>query len=353
MPLLSWVVSNVILALVLALAARSAQRLGRHALAHVLWVLALVKLVTPPVVAVPLGDPPGRLACALGTCGCDHHPPAQAVVRDTLPWVLLAVWSAGAGTKAWVAWRRWARFRRLTAHAGPAPPEWQELAARLAADLSIRRPPEVLAVPGRLPPLVVPGRHRPRVLLPADLLGQLGESQRAALLMHELVHIKRGDHLVRVLEFTVGVIYWWLPVVGSIGRRARACEEACCDAAVVARLPDARRDYARLLLDVIEFASPPPGHAAPQATAMSAADDLEKRLRAILDPARGARRTGPAVALAAGLACLVLPCELCFDYFGRPTPAATSVRRGPDAGAVHPPGGDDGDRLFKELCCPS
>src|SRR5947209_10960870 len=98
MPLLSWIVSNVILALVLALAAWLAQRwLLRHAIAHVLWVLVLVKLVTPPLVNVPLGKPPGTMACALGACGCDHHSETQMFARDTLPWILLAAWSAGAG----------------------------------------------------------------------------------------------------------------------------------------------------------------------------------------------------------------------------------------------------------------
>src|SRR5262245_16558538 len=103
MPFLSWVVSNVILALLLALVAWFVQRrLSWHALAHVLWVLALVKLVTPPLVTVPLGHSPGALACTLGTCGCDHHSTTQTLIRDTLPWVVLAVWLAGASTKAWI-----------------------------------------------------------------------------------------------------------------------------------------------------------------------------------------------------------------------------------------------------------
>jgi beta-lactamase regulating signal transducer with metallopeptidase domain len=354
MPLLSWVASNVVLSLVLVAAAWVAQRwLLRPAVAHTLWVLALVKLVTPPLVTVPLGEPPAHTACALGTCGCAHHPPAQDFARDTLPWLLLAAWSAGAGTKAWVAWRRWAWFRRLAAHARPAPPEWRALAARLSAELSIRRPPEILVVPGRLPPLAVPGRPRPRVLLPAALLDRLGPSQRAALLLHELVHIRRGDHLVRLLEFAVGVVYWWLPAVGPIGRRLRACEEACCDAAVVARLPDARREYAGLLLDVIDFAAPTRGQVAPQATAMSAAADLEARLRAIVGAAPGTRRTRLGGAVAVGLACAILPCQLHYDFAGRPTPAAAPAGRGPDAEVVRPPGGGSEGELLKALCCSS
>src|SRR6202011_4678425 len=145
-------------------------------------------------------------------------------------------------------------------------------------------------------PLIVPGRLRPRLLLPMALLDRLNASQRIALLLHELIHIKRGDHLVRRLELTVRVAYWWLPGVGLIGRQLRGCEETCCDAAVVAQIPQARRDYARLLLDVLDFVNPLPGQTIRQATAMSASD-LERRLRAILNATHGTRRISPIGAL--------------------------------------------------------
>ncbi|HEV3022627.1 MAG TPA: M56 family metallopeptidase [Pirellulales bacterium] len=354
MSWLSCVVSNVLLALLLALAAWVTQRwLRRPAIAHILWVLMLVKLVTPPLVSVPLRGSPGTLACTLGACGCEQHARTQTIVRDTLPWVLLAAWSAGAGATGWTAWRRWTRLRRLMAHASPAPPEWQSLAARLASELSMRRPPGILAVPGRLPPLVIPGRRQPLVLLPMALMSQLNASQKVALLLHELVHIKRGDHLVRILELTVGVAYWWLPIVGSIGRQLRACEETCCDAAVVAHLPQVRRDYARLLLDVIDFTNPLPGQAVPLGTAMSAAYGLERRLLAILDATKGTRRSWPAGAFAVVLACAILPCALHYDLAGRPVPAATSAERKPDAGTRSLPSGDREDEPSTALCCPS
>ena len=69
MPWLLGVVSNVLLALLLALTAWFVQRWLRwHGVAHILWVLVLVKLVTPPLVSVPIGKSPGSVACALGTC---------------------------------------------------------------------------------------------------------------------------------------------------------------------------------------------------------------------------------------------------------------------------------------------
>jgi beta-lactamase regulating signal transducer with metallopeptidase domain len=348
---LSWVVSNVLLALLLALTAWFMQRCLRwHAVAHILWVLVLVKLVTPPLVNVPLGRLPSSMACALGVCGCDHHSRTQAFVRDLLPWILLAAWSAGAGTTAWTAWRRWSWFRRLTARANPASQEWQSLAARLAAQLSLRRPPEILAVPGRLPPLIVPGGSRPRLLVPLALMGRLTALQRTALLVHEFVHLKRGDHWVRLLELTLRVVYWWLPIVGSVGRQLRACEETCCDAVVVTHLPQGRRAYAELLLEVLDFDNGGLGRAVPQATAMSAANHLEQRLRRILDASQTTRRPWPVGAMVLGLACAILPCELRYDFVDRP---ARSAEREQPAGTLPLPGGDGCGESSKVYCCPS
>lgn len=354
MTWLACILSNIVLASLLALAAWFVQRrLKRPAVARVLWLFALVKLVTPPLVSVPIGDAAGTMACTLGVCGCSAHAGTQALVRDTLPWVLLAAWSAGAVATGWIAWRRWARFRKLLAHARPAPPDWQALAERLAAELFLKCPPEILAVPGRLPPLVVPGRPRPRILLPFDLMDRLNPSQREALLLHELVHLQRGDHLVRMLELAVSVIYWWLPIVGSIGRQLRSCEEQYCDAAVTARLPQARRDYARLLLDVLDFADPVPGPAIPQATAMSAADDLEQRLRSILDDAQGVRRSWPAGAFAMGLACVIVPCELHVGLTPRHAPAVSSEDCEPAVEQAPSPGDNRQGERMATLCCPS
>jgi beta-lactamase regulating signal transducer with metallopeptidase domain len=310
---LPYIASNVFLATLLAVVAWCVQcRLGRPAVARFLWVLALLKLVTPPLVSVPLVELPPAMACKLGVCNC-HHTGTHATVVRILPWVLLAAWTAGAGATLITASRRWSRFQRLLLHANPAPPEWQRMAARLAGELSMGRVPEVLVTPSQLPPLTAPGWTGARIVLPIELLPTLNAAQREALLLHELAHIKRRDDLVRLLELVVLVAYWWLPIVGSIGRQLRACEETCCDDAVVAHRPHARRDYARLLLEVVDFAHPLPPHA-PQAMAMSAADGLEQRLRGILNATQQAQRTWPLVALPIVLACAVLPCDLRYDF---------------------------------------
>lgn len=351
MPWLSGIVSNLLLALPLALAAWVAQRrLRLPAAAHILWAIVLVKLMTPPFVSVPVGQLSGPMACTLGVCSCDHHSLTQLIMRDFLPWVLPAIWAVGAVATALTAWRRSARLRRLLLHAKPARAQWQILAAHIGANLSLRRSPVVLEVPGRMPPMIIPGWRRPRLLLPSALLGQLDVSQRRALLLHELAHIKRGDHWLRMLELAIRVVYWWLPGIGWIGQQLRDCEETCCDAAVIAHIPHARRDYARLLLDVLDFVNPLPTEAMQQATAMSAGD-LEQRLRAILDTNHRAHRIGPVGALIVGLACAILPCELHYDWINPSAVNAIGCEQSEEERCA--PAGARESQVFKSLCCPS
>jgi hypothetical protein len=160
------------------------------------------------------------------------------------------------------------------------------------------------------------------MLLPKTLIEQLQPSQRAALLLHELIHLKHRDHLIRLLELTVGIVFWWLPVAGAIGRQLRACEETCCDAAVVARLPQSRRDYACLLLDVLDFAHPLPQSAMPPVTAITVAQNVEARLRAILNTRPRAQRHSLAAACLFPIALALLPCELRYGVIRRPQAAA-------------------------------
>jgi len=351
MPWVSFVVSNIVLSLPLALCAWGTQRWGRHyALARILWVAVLIKLLTPPLVSVSLNEPPASPACREGHCGCPHHQRSKLSIGVTFG--LLGVWALGAATTGWTAWRRWSRFEGLLAHAAPAPADWQRAAERLSLELSIRRSPQVLMVPGQLPPMVVPGRGRLRLLVPRELVGRLGELQRTVLLLHELTHIRRRDHWVRLLELAVRIVYWWLPVVGFISRQIRTCEEICCDAAVVSHRPQARRDYAGLLLDVIDFVSPL-RTPVEQATGMSAVEDLEQRLRGILHGNPG-RRGGWPVGLAAAVLILgVAPWGVEYNWARRPLAGTAPEAQLPVQEPNIPLESCESTPVISTLCCPS
>src|SRR5205823_4002716 len=181
----------------LAVPAVLAGRLRRPALAHGLWLLVLLKLVTPPLVAVPLpwpalpDDTPTTMAALApaaeplppepaeqaalvrgnpepaGAAGADEDlivaiepRPAGVAARPEpdgyAPWreLLVFVWAAGALAWFGVAVRRVRRFARLLRLATPAPQALQLQAAQLAGRLGLRRCPRVSLLPGRLPPLL-------------------------------------------------------------------------------------------------------------------------------------------------------------------------------------------------------
>src|SRR5438105_2422304 len=72
-------VSNALMATVLALIAATVSSLGRRpALAHALWLLVLLKLVTPPLVLLPLNievNPEARVEAV----------PREAAVQEIQP----------------------------------------------------------------------------------------------------------------------------------------------------------------------------------------------------------------------------------------------------------------------------
>ena len=262
--LLRLLLTNAGAALLIAVLAWAASlTVRRQAVVHGLWLLALLRLVTPPiaplpvvpdwprlslapapatptVVAIPLASPervlhePVALPTTLHAFGRPAHRSGR---RDrlrrvpgrprplapgpgvpgwrTVAWLLLL---AGAlvvvlGLTAW----RFARFGRLLACARPAPDSLVARVAALAPRLGLRRVPPVLLVPARIPPMLWPHRGGPRLLLPAEMLPRLQAEELDALLAHELAHVRRRDHWVRLVEIAATALFWWYPrhVVGE------------------------------------------------------------------------------------------------------------------------------------------
>ncbi len=87
----------------------------------------------------------------------------------------------------------------------------------------------------------------------AKLFGRLDYESQQTVLTHELAHIGRKDHWVRLLEVVATVIFWWYPVLWWPRRRLHELEEQCCDAEVLRVLPNSARSYASALVDTVEF----------------------------------------------------------------------------------------------------
>ncbi len=82
-------------------------------------------------------------------------------------------------------------------------------------------------------PAVV-GFIRPIVLLPVRALTGLSEAQLAAVIAHELGHIKRFDVAVNFFQVIAETLFFFHPAVWWLNNRIRADREDCCDDIAVA-----------------------------------------------------------------------------------------------------------------------
>lgn len=91
------------------------------------------------------------------------------------------------------------------------------------------------------------GVLRPKIYLPSTL----GEGERGYILAHERRHIRRLDHIAKVLAFLALTVHWFNPLVWLAFFLSSRDMEMSCDEAVVKELGgDIRADYSASLLSL-------------------------------------------------------------------------------------------------------
>jgi beta-lactamase regulating signal transducer with metallopeptidase domain len=334
--LLSIALVNAITATLLAVVVAAIARLYRRpAVLHALWLLVLLKLITPPLVPLKVTWPrsPDVVTARADSSVVFSELPATSESTETMPdesllefesdvsppapqthvsgaAILLALWLFGSLAWWTIAGVRLLRLHRLLREARIAPEDVREQARRLAFLLGLRRCPPISFVLSPVSPMLLALGFSPRLLLPADLWTRLSSEQRDTLLAHELAHLRRGDHWIRRLEVVVLGLYWWHPVVWWARRRLQEVEEECCDLRVVAVLPSAASAYASALLETVTFLSQTRTAALPGASGAGQVPLLKRRLTMILtaNPSRKSSRIGFWAAF--GLGGLLLPLTL-------------------------------------------
>ena len=312
-----------VLILVVALATRLFAKNRTH-LAHLLWLVVLIKCLTPPICASPGGvfsrmeawfseEPvvesaaPHELIVSLGS-----PPEAEAAPRCLAPavppeavgfnwteyveiaiWVFILAWPVGVVLTATIfTWRWTAAVRKIHRSSRAADPELQQLFESLQQRLKIRRRVRLLITENPFGPAVV-GTFRPTVVLPESLLHDKSPAHLEPILAHELLHIRRGDTWVGLLQTVLASLWWFHPLVLWASRRLSREAERCCDEAVIAELSVKPADYARCLLDVLEgkqTSSPIPAF-----PAMRPVEAVSKRMESIMRRKQGWKSRTPRV----------------------------------------------------------
>ena len=304
------------------------KRVTRPAIVHTLWLLVLGTLLIPAVVPLRVLPEPaevevvvapgGRPRAVQGTGIRGREMGPQQWLGGNVESLVVLAWLLGsAGFFGWTLVRTVRFQRELTRAARPAP-RLRRHAAEIGVNLGLRRVPRIYTTNARLRPMVWWTGGRVRILIPSVFPAELDETELRALLAHELAHVRRGDHLVRVVEWLACSAWWWNPIVWWARRELRSAEESSCDILAVSAIKATRGRYAGSLLRAVEVLSAAPVQRTP---ALASAADigrdskrLEKRLRAVLGAAPDSAaprwlRAAGRVALACGLCIGLVYCD--------------------------------------------
>ncbi|SPE39621.1 TonB family protein [Candidatus Sulfopaludibacter sp. SbA3] len=307
------------------------------ALRHTVWTVCLAALLALPVAILTMPE--------WGVLGRRQQPAVQVVqtvpvarvtvtemsvpVPTPVPLPAL-VWMAGAA--AIVLWfllgvLRTSWIVRRAAPAGDA--------AELSKSLGIGRRVRVLASAAAPMPMTW-GLVRPVVVLPSGTEGW-SAARLHAVLLHELVHVRRLDLLAQGLGQAACCLYWFHPLAWIAARQLRDEREQACDDAVLARGIPAP-EYAGHLMDLVRAMAARRGAWA-QAPAMAEASGLESRVRALLDSKRDRRPLNLRKAVAVGSvgAALLLPLAALSEVPQTPVAAAPRKAEVPSQAAAPVP----------------
>jgi beta-lactamase regulating signal transducer with metallopeptidase domain len=276
---------------------------------HLMWTLVVMGLLLLPILSLmlppwtaftfttsagpafrPALSEPHQTAPPLDTdrnlpaVGPSGIEPASAPASSSFPWsgALTVIYSAGV--LCFLVRLLIARLsiRWLVRDAAEvSDPQWTHLLSECSERMNLRRRPRLLRSRDEVMPMTF-GICRAAIVIPA-VADTWPETQRRAVLLHELSHVIRRDCLTQLLTAVACAFYWFHPGTWWIASRLRAERELACDDLVLNSGANAR-DYAGHLLELAYALRS--GRTAALAVSMAGSNQLEGRMLAILDAAR-------------------------------------------------------------------
>ena len=264
--------SSLLIAIIFALEF-ALRRKVRAAIRYALWMVVIVKLLLPPSLALPTGptwwihpavSPPVKAPPVSFTVSYGEQmtpdfplppspviPPPKAPAMSFAAWTLTASGVVSAGLLAWLL-VRWRQINQKVRRANtsekliPVVDEARRL-TRLRPGIRLKLTEDSMSP-------AVCGLFRPVILLPQSLVERLSDGQLRAVLLHEAIHLRRGDVWVNCAQALLQIVYWWHPLLWLANARIRRVREEAVDDAVMLALRDDAEIYAPTLLEVAKLA---------------------------------------------------------------------------------------------------
>jgi bla regulator protein BlaR1 len=225
----------------------------------------------------------------------------KSTLQQYLPFIVLC-WGIGTLLFAIRLFGGWLTVKRLKASAIYVDDNWNERLQNLTRKLGIKEM-ILLAESAIAQAPVVIGFFKPVILIPIGMFGGLSTEQLESIIIHELIHIRRRDYLVNLLQSMLEAVYFFNPFVWVISGIIRREREHCCDDAVI-KVHGNALAYAQALTALEEARLSRIG------LALSFADNkkqLLNRIKRIMEKSvqsySGRERIVPAILLITGLIC--------------------------------------------------
>lgn len=290
---LAMLIQSSILILVLLFIDLLLRKRIRAVFRYCIWLLVFVKLVIPPTLSLPTGigywrgDYLPTDSIAVETTGVpaadraeapmtaysvasSESPsvrPAESVeipVADTsavvpaspsVNWqaVILLGWFFGVLALAVLLMQRAWFVRGLIAQSEPAEDKMSDMLSDCCRQLGTRKRIELRISQNSQSPAAC-GLFKPKIMLPSSLLARFSTDKLRTVLLHELVHIKRGDLWINFLQTVLQIVYFYNPLLWLANAIVRRVREQAVDEMVLVFLGDNAKTYSSTLVDIAEIA---------------------------------------------------------------------------------------------------
>ncbi len=244
----------------------------RASIRYAFWLVVLVKLCVPPTLALPTSPawwlhqtPPPLVAKPVPhyTVTYDNGPlpeipqtplptfvPSKPVMANAA-WLLVTLVAVSSALLCWLLVRWW-QITLLVRRAA-ASERLTSISNAAQGFVGMRWKVQVKVTANSMSPAVC-GLFRPAILIPQSLAENFSDEQMRAVLLHELIHLRRRDVWLNFVQALLQIIYWWHPLVWLANARIRRVREEAVDDAVMLALRDESEAYAPTLLEVAKLA---------------------------------------------------------------------------------------------------
>ncbi len=159
---------------------------------------------------------------------------------------VVTVWLTVAVIKTMRMAVGWSYIRQMRREGLAAPALWVERVDGLCRRLGIRQAVKLVESALVRVPMVI-GQLRPIIYIPLGLINHLPASEMEAVLLHELAHIRRYDHLVNMVQQAAECLLFFNPGFLWISAIIREERENSCDDIAIAHTRD-RVEFVRALV---------------------------------------------------------------------------------------------------------